>query len=156
MSIGDALVLVQTIVLAVTLLLIAWQTRELRVTIQNSALQDIVDKFFRIVEKPEFKSHFSFGNNNSQAADVMKGGDVLCSMAFALLEQLHLQLRNRHLSRDVGQPWMEFIKCWLDQREMKAYWLSSGMICPKAGFDKHFRHYVDKPYEQAQNQPANG
>ena len=146
MTIAAVLLLIQTIVFTGALFIIGRQTFHLRTAIQTAGCQDIVEKFFRIVERPDFHKVFSFGADWDQTPEDGKNTAVLCSMVFAFLEQLYVEAAAGQLAERLSGPWVEFVKSWLNQDEMKQYWGSAAMICPKTGFDAGFQKFVDATY----------
>ena len=147
MSMGEVLLLIQTIVVSLALLIVGWQIYKLRVATQTASCQDIVGKFFRIVENPDFQKLFSFGSDWEQIPEEERKKTVLCSMVFAFLEQLYVEASAGQLTQRLSGPWVEFVTSWVNQEKMKQYWRSSTMICPKRGFDAGFQKFVDETYE---------
>ncbi len=149
MTTTEVLMVLQIIIIALAALAIGWQLYQLRRTLQASACQDIVQKFTALVGSPEFPKVFSFGRGGKQMGEEEKKKAALCSAALAFLEQTYVQSSAGQLADRLTGPWVEFVKHWLNQDEIKAYWGSEAMVCPKDGFDAGFCKFVDDTYGAA-------
>ena len=143
MDMSEELLLLQIVVIGIAAAVIGRQIYQLRMAIQATMCQDIVQKFNSILENPDFAEVFSFGPDGKGMTTEEKRKAALCGVVFAFLEQIYVQSSAGQLAERLNEPWVEFVRYWLKQEAMKDYWGSPAMVCPRNGFDAGFQKFVD-------------